>query len=65
MGYIVRHKNPKVTTGEWAVDGAGENWTKEQAEAHAARCEFAVRGIPFEIVPEDKKRKYEYGGDNP
>lgn len=52
--YIVKHKNPVVpaTAGgtAWATDGLGLGWTKEQAEAHAARCEFAVHGIPFEVA---------------
>lgn len=53
--YIVKHKNPKVpaTAGgtAWAADGLGLDWTRAEAQAHATRCEFAVHGIPFEVVP--------------
>lgn len=50
--WVVKHKNTEVVgqREEWAVDGAGLNWTKTQAEVHAARCEFEEHGIPFQVV---------------
>lgn len=57
MGWIVKHQNPKVIRHNsygrsWAIDGAGQDWTKAEAEAHAKKCEYTSRHIPFEIVEE-------------
>ena len=55
MSWLVRHKNVKVLVGskdEWAIDGHGANWTKEQAKYHVFLCEFEAHKIPYEIVEE-------------
>lgn len=55
--WVVKHKsNLLVTvTGQargdgWVVDGVGQSWTKDQAEAHAKRCEYKEHGIEFQVV---------------
>jgi hypothetical protein len=52
MQYIVKHKNPNhpaIVKGDlWASDGPFDN--DVELAQHLNRCEYAQRGIPFEIV---------------
>lgn len=58
--WIVKHKNKKVEMigSEWAVDGDGLSWTREDAATHALKCEFKEHDIPFQLV-EIKEREKE------
>lgn len=53
MNWIVAHRN--TPSGRWANDGEEENWTEEEANAHAARCEYAEKGIEF-VVQQNKTK---------
>ena len=53
--YIVKHNNPKHPSvlrdgEEFAYDGMGENWTKEDAEEFVLRAMYVARKITYEII---------------